>query len=120
MFSVAKSDGWLQEEKVKLYSNGPLPNRFENEAHFSPDGSEFALPADTSKLFISWCLESQVEVTGFDVWLNNPLDNTIFDELGIRGDAGHCLSEIDRALNNSEILKYNRPVLFNIRTSQVI
>lgn len=99
---------------MKLFSNGPLPENFTNEAMYSADGSEFALPADTSKLYIQWCLETRLDIIGFDVWLGGPTDNTALDDFSTKGDAGHCLKEIDTTLNNSEILKHNRTVLFNI------
>ncbi|MBK25360.1 MAG: hypothetical protein CME70_15300 [Halobacteriovorax sp.] len=105
---------WEEKVVTKTFGNAPLPKRFENEAIFSPDGSEFALPADTAKLFINWCLESGLEVMGFDVWLAGPTDNTSLDEFNSKGDAGHCLKEIERTLTDSKILKYNRSVLFNI------
>ena len=99
---------------MKIYGNGPLPETFLQEAIFSADGSEFALPADTTKLYISWCRESHLEVVGFDIWLQGPVDNTSLDYFGVKGNAEYCLGEIDCALNHPEVLKHNRGILFNI------
>lgn len=103
-----------KEKIVKVFSNAPLPESFANEAVFSPDGSEFGLRVDTSKLFIEWCREENIEVTGFDVWLQGPVDNTALDNFGHRGDSISCLREIECVLNHAEVLSFNREILFNI------
>ena len=99
---------------MKVFSNAPLPDDFAKEAILSPDGSEFGLRPDTSKLFIDWCLEQNIEVTGFDVWLQGPIDNTSLDDFSYRGDRASCLREIDCVLNHADVLSFNRDILFNI------
>ena len=99
---------------MKVFGNGPLPDRFINEAIISPDGSEFALPSDTTKLYIDWCQETNLEVIGFDVWLQGPVDITSLDHFGVKGNARYCLKEIECALNHPDVLSHNRGILFNV------
>lgn len=103
-----------EKRLVKVFSNAPLPESFAGEAVLSPDGSEFALRPDTSKLFIDWCLEKNIEVTGFDVWLQGPTDHTALDRFSFRGDRRSCLREIDCVLNHVDVLSFNRDILFNV------
>lgn len=99
---------------MKVFSNAPLPSEYENEAVFSPDGSEFALRPETSKLYLRWCTENNIDILGFDIWLDGPTDHTQLDDYSTKGDATHCLKEMDCVLNHPQILKFNRAVLFNI------
>lgn len=79
---------------IKNYLNGPLPDFLKENVYVSQN-NEFALQLNDAKKYLSWCIEKQVNVVGFDVWYPTDKWPIVSENGSVEGDAKYCLDKIN-------------------------
>jgi len=90
--------GWSwDEEETTLYENGPVPDSLLGYVHSPHESRRFALPADAAKRYVHWCINEELEIHGWELWLPTMATHTVA-EIHERGDGEALLAAIPAAV----------------------